>query len=520
MVIHRSRYPEASELVVPSVRAAVAVVVVLVACGVAATVPRPATASVWGDMHRYSDMGSIWGTTYNTYMPDVVYNPVANEYLVVWTGDDDATTVDNELEIFGQRVDAATGEEVGPNDFRISGIGQPGATCEFPAVAHNPARNQYLVVWIGPNAAGPPDDREVFGQLLDAAGTEIGGDDFRISDQMPPGELSQAFHVEVVANPVRDEYLAVWGGMEDFGNGMEFEVFAQRIEGETGQLIGGAIRVSDMALTVSSWGNPIFVDVAYSSTRNEYLVVWNGTDDQGGMAENEPEIFVQRLTALGVEVGANDLRISDVQGIGSTDGAALLPSVAYDATDDQYLVVWEAQDVGGGLSGEEMEIFGQRIDGASGLETGSNDFRISDMGGSGGSDYLVAWPRVTYDPRHGEYLVVWYGEDDVDGMVQNEFEIFAQRIDAASGSEIGIDDERISFMGGSGDDRDHAIWPALACQPDTGQQLVVWSGDHNVTFPVSYQDGYEIFGVLRSSDLLLDSGFETGDLSEWSTVAP
>ncbi len=56
--------------------------------------------------------------------PAVAYNAMNNEYLVVWSGDDDtAPLVDEEFEIFGQRIDAATGAAIGTNDFRISDMG-------------------------------------------------------------------------------------------------------------------------------------------------------------------------------------------------------------------------------------------------------------------------------------------------------------------------------------------------------------------------------------------------------------
>jgi hypothetical protein len=88
----------------------------------------------------------------------VAYNSAANEYLVVWHGDDNtAPLVNNELEIFGQRV-SATGTQVGI-DFRISALGPAGSAVYeaiMPDVAYNSAANEYLVVWHGDNDA-PPD---------------------------------------------------------------------------------------------------------------------------------------------------------------------------------------------------------------------------------------------------------------------------------------------------------------------------------------------------------------------------
>ncbi len=50
-----------------------------------------------------------------------------NRYLIVWEGDDDIAPLgDGQYEIFGQTVDAATGAEVGANDFRLSDMGPNG----------------------------------------------------------------------------------------------------------------------------------------------------------------------------------------------------------------------------------------------------------------------------------------------------------------------------------------------------------------------------------------------------------
>ena len=84
-------------------------------------------------------------------------------------------------------------------------------------------------------------------------------------------------------------------------------------------------------------------------------------------------------------------------------------------------------------------------------EIGANDFRISDMGGTGDANYDAFEPAVAYNATDNEYLVVWAGDDDVGGLVDGEYEIFGQRLDATTGAEVGSNDFRISDMGGTGD---------------------------------------------------------------------
>ena len=151
------------------------------------------------------------------------------------------------------------------------------------------------------------------------------------------------------------------------------------------------------------------------------------------------------------EVGTNDFRISDM---GSTDGdtdyGAHNPAVAYNSTNNEYLVVWEGDDDTGSLVDGEFEIFGQRINAVTGDEVGT-DFRISDMGSTdGNTDYGAHNPSVAYNSTNNEYLVVWEGDDNTSPLVDDEFEIFGQRINAATGAEVGTNDFRISDMGPNG----------------------------------------------------------------------
>ena len=52
-----------------------------------------------------------------------------------------------------------------------------------------------------------------------------------------------------------------------------------------------------------------------------------------------------------------------------------------------FFVVWNGDDNTGSLLDDENEIFGQRIDGLTGLEKGTDDLRISDMGDDGDAKY-------------------------------------------------------------------------------------------------------------------------------------
>jgi hypothetical protein len=461
---------------------------------------------------RISDMGPDGNIYYDAYNPAVAYNSTDNEYLVVWEGDDNtAPLVDGESEIFGQRINAATGAEVGTNDFRISDMGpngNPNYDAWNPAVAYNSTDNEYLVVWYGYDDTAPLVlwESEIFGQRINAAtGAEVGTNDFRISDMGPDGnDIYDAWHPAVAYNSTDNEYLVVWYGYDDTAPLVfdEFEIFGQRINAATGAEVGiNDFRISDMGPDGNTDYDARYPAVAYNSTDNEYLVVWYGDDSTASLVLWEDEIFGQRINAAtGAEVGTNDFRISDMGPDGDDSYDAYYPAVAYNSTDNEYLVVWEGDDNTAPLVDDEFEIFGQRINAATGAEVGINDFRISDMGPDGNTVYGAHYPAVAYKSTYNdEYLVVWYGYDDTAPLVLWEFEIFGQRINAATGAEVGINDFRISDMGPDGNTDYDARYPAVAYKSTYNDEyLVVWEGDDD-TAPLVDNEA-EIFGQRFDPD--------------------
>jgi hypothetical protein len=403
---------------------------VAVASAFAPAAAQAAFGPVGGDF-RISFMGPDGSTSYTATEESVAYNPSANEYLVVWVGDDNtAPLVDNEFEVFAQRV-SASGASLGGR-IRVSDMGPDGNAnydAGSPSVAYNPAANEYLVAWQGDDNSAPlvDNETEIFGQRLTAAGVEAGANDFRVSDMGPDGDAN--YDAE-------------------------------------------------------------FPSVAYSTATNEYLVAWEGDDDTAPLVDDEHEIFGQRLTPAGVEAGANDFRISDMGPNGDTTYEASKPSVAYSSAANEYLVIWQGEDDSAPLVVNEHEIFGQRLT-AAGAAAGANDFRISDMGPDGNTAYNASDARVAYNSAANEYLVAWAGDDDTASLVDSEYEIFGQRLTAA-GAEAGANDFRISEMGPDGDTAYDALDPSVAYNSAANEYLVAWDGDDDSAPLVD--DEFELFG--------------------------
>jgi hypothetical protein len=454
--------------------------VATLALAAALVVPQGAHAFVpLGDAVRISFMGPDGNGNYRADSPGVAYNPAAGEYLVVWEGNDA-----NEVEIFAQRVSAGGALLGGRIQVSLQGAnGDPFSTAHTPSVAYNPTEQEYLVVWRG--EVGATEEFEIWGRRLSASGERLGGsDDLRVSDMGPDGDADyDAFRPSVAYNSAAGEYLVVWEGDDntEYTPGVpladeEFEIFGQRLSG-AGVEEGGDFRVSEQGadgVAATAARDP---SVAYSLAANEYLVAWSGED---GFSD-EDEIWAQRLSTTGGEVGGSDFRVSDMGPDGNANYNASRPSVAANPATGDYLVVWDGDDDTGTLVDGELEIFSQRLT-ATGAQTGANDFRVSETGPDGGQNAAIA---ASVAATANEYVVVWRGDD-----VLAADDIYGQRL-PATGVDSVEDDVRISH----GTDRNffyQARNPSVGANPAANEYLAVWSCTDGT--PPLAPGEFEIFG--------------------------
>lgn len=447
------------------------------------------------------------------YFPSVVYNSTNSEYMIIWVSQINA---DGQPEIFGQRLDAKTGEELGKNDFRISDDSTDSDQRKnrriYPSLSYNPTNNEYLVVWVDKDVGNK--EFEIFGQRLDGTtGEALGDNDFRISDIGSNGNPQFNNAAPSVAyNSINNEYLVVWAGDDIRG---EFEIYGQRIDGTTGKELGADdFRISDMGcrrIRVRPFDalNP---SVVYNSTNNEYLVVWTGNEKLGRLhlplspiAIPLYEIFGQRIDgATGQELGEDDFLIGQADGKASL--TILRPSVSYNSRNNEYLVAFDGEDIGfvglghanfsaSSLAGRSFHrfvgsagIFGQRIDGTTGNKLRPNDFRINSSG-----DGLIN-ASMAYNSQENEYLVIWRRLksgtfiDDKGGKTPFvDVDLFGQRINAVTGKMIDTEDFKLA------DDFRDTI-SSVAYNTKDNEYLIVWASRTNTEGVEISDQKTEIFG--------------------------
>jgi hypothetical protein len=334
---------------------------------------------------RVSDTGPAATADRDASEPSVAYNGANDEYLVVWAADD---TANLHIEIYGQRL-TPDASPVGADDFRISRTGSNDTvqTLNVSArVAYDTRDNEYLVAWRGlAGAAGT--GSAVRGQRLSPEGDEVGPDDFRVSNPNGPNGFS-IFDVGLAYNPDDDTYLVAYDSRTQGG---ETEIRAQRTAGTVAP-VGDEIQVSDMGPEGDTAREAEDPNVIFNRRRGEYVVVWNGDDG----ADDDFEVFAQRLTAQGAATGANDVRVSFTGAEGEQIPFAGDAHIAFGSRRDEYLVVWDANPgAAAGLGAEKFEIFARR------LGDGSEAPPPPPPGGGGGQPAPPPAP-VQQEPGQGD----------------------------------------------------------------------------------------------------------------------
>ncbi|MEL6943147.1 MAG: hypothetical protein AAFO82_10805, partial [Bacteroidota bacterium] len=383
------------------------------------------TGNTIGDMFRISDMGPEDSDAYGANGPAVTYNSQDNEYLVVWYGDDDTgNAVRNEAEIWGQRIDGATGTEVGQNDFRISTMGPPSnplADARFPALAYNSQDNEYMVVWYGDVFFD--EKLEIWGQRLAADGRELGENDFRISVSGGNYDIRYGgFDPSIAYNSVDNEYMVVWyGGQLSISEGEE-EIWGQRMSADGDFLGEQPLRISDIGVDNSKNYDARSPNITFNSVNDEYLVVWSG--NEAGYDKDDFRTWGQRIDgATGVEVGENDFLISNYGPDRVLPSENHVVDIAYDYKNNRYLVVWSADDFNGTNTDGELEIWGKRLNGMDGTGIEIEEFRISDVGTNENEDFDAERPYVVFNSQNEEFLTIWQADE-----IEEDFEIYGQRL--------------------------------------------------------------------------------------------
>jgi len=201
--------------------------------------------------------------TSNEIFPAVAWNQATNQYLVVW--EDWRNQPTRGFDIYGRRA-GADGQPLG-SARRISGRNAT-ADDRDPALAWSAASNEFLVAWADGRDAGTR-GIDVYARRVGANGKPIAGDRRIVGTKATQDDGYPA----VAWNPATGKYLVTWSDGRN-SPARSADIYARRI-GANGRPSGRDFRVCGPAATASD-DRPA---VAYSSTSDQFLVVWQDARD-------------------------------------------------------------------------------------------------------------------------------------------------------------------------------------------------------------------------------------------------
>lgn len=258
----------------------------------------------------------------------------------------------------------------------------------FPCVEYNPVDNDFLAVW---HTGGKRTEGDMIsydsidGQRLSSAG-ELMGDPFVLS----PPEPGWKTLPKLAHNKHVNEYgLTFTVGPAFMGqNG-----YVGRLN-SAGEYVYGPCRLYETPYNIS---HPTII---FNSVDREYLAAYNenfeGTDMLPGKEEGTS------LDNIGFILHENGEIRKGPFIIGSQKGTQFNPQVAYNPTNNTYMVNWEDfRNVGG--MWDPSDIYGALLD-----ADGIMDVEIpmmDDYGDDGAGDQRVQ--QLAYNPDRDEYLAAW-----------------------------------------------------------------------------------------------------------------
>jgi len=349
--------------------------------------------NVWGggghDIYaqRISDQGELLSWFYvpaspgafDRMQPDVAYDPVNDQYLVVWIYDinGDGSDWDVRGRLIPWNGDDPTGSEFVICDWTSSQW--------KPRVAYGRAQEEFLVVWLNAPAAVAT---YISARRVTAANGGLPAGGFTISSGPEDRD-----YPDVAYNLARNEYLVVWD-VDIGGASTGLDIHAVRLEGNGNELGGGEFGI---AAWPDDEERPA---VAACDAADQYLVGWQS-----------------------LQSGVYNLYVRFIQGDGTIDGGPLVVfntaaneielDIACNMSGQEYLVAWQQQysNLSGPYGVWGRQVYPDKTMGpAYGILAGATGAERTHPAAAGGYvNYLTAWEHdragTSYQDIHGRLLV-------------------------------------------------------------------------------------------------------------------
>jgi hypothetical protein len=303
--------------------------------------------------------------------PDVVYNPLTDQFLVVWSD-----TRNGDSDIYGRRINGSDHGLLG--ELRLT---SDDADQVFPVAAANTSSAQYLVVWEDERAGA-----DIYGRRLNADGSFTDTFELDISTRD-----SYQFDPDVAYNPATNQYLVVWSDDSVAGED-ETGIAGQRIAAVSPWRLSSNFNIAAAA------GWRYHPTLACNPTSGECLVAWTEM-----LAENwsDSDIYGRRVGPAGALLDNTYLRIS------TASGKQDFPAILFGRNSGNYFLAWQDQR---NAASTLRDLYAQAVSTKGTLVFSDADSNVPAWIFAGEQNY----PVVALDPWDDRTLLVW--EDHRSGL--------------------------------------------------------------------------------------------------------
>ena len=376
----------------------------------------------------------ISATALHEWMPSVTYNPIENEFLVLWH----TTGVREEG---GESMYSLHAQRISPDGTLLEDAFSPLTSVGpgrrlLPKAAHNIFTNQYMVTFCMEQTGTGWDP---FITLIESDGTILSGP--LVLSEKP----TNANHPFIAFNSTRREYLVAYN---DSRNG-EHDIFGVILNEE------GSVVKEDFAICTAEGEqqNPF---VYYNPKNDTYLLNWE--DFRNVSTWTEPgDIYGILLDGEG-NVLAKDIPMVDDFG-NEDEGGQWLNNIAYNPVKNEFLVSW--MDTRPSM--ENVGIVG-RIIKHNGVPGGPDFTLVDDAPGA------QFWHQALYLQGKNMYCAVWQDgrndDPDVDIMQPTNSDIYGKFLSPA-GTPVGSEFPICT-------DENNQKYTVLAYSPLMDRLLIAW----------------------------------------------
>ena len=298
---------------------------------------------VRGDGTVLSNFTITHNANFYNYDPDVVYNPLQDEYLVVWTYD----SISTDSDIWARRI-SWNGADLNLPDYAEFQLGRPNDKSGKqmkPAVAYNGAANEYLVVY--ENYWGNSSDIDAV-RVRAGDGVQVGWRNIATHTGQFRGSPDVAYH------PGSDLYLVAYD-FQTSSTATTREIYGKRATWNLGEL--------SPEIEICVDGNEKG-SVALAVSPEDFLAVWDSYWSGGATSS----IYARRLALDGTPLGP----IGGFLVAGTFTQINEDPDVAY--AGGSYQVVWYRVK-----SGKDYDVLGRFVSMGKDISLGNEFFLDNDV---------------------------------------------------------------------------------------------------------------------------------------------